>query len=84
MLDFFSVSSKTDGATLCRIHVEPQAKRCSVTISVDRIITRQGDESDAEFRCVTNAEWSSPGFWERKAAAIAKAHSPFWRGESPR
>jgi hypothetical protein len=84
MLDFFSVSSKTDGATMCRIHVEPQAKRCGVTITIEGRITRQADESDATFRSVTNAEWSDTLFWERKAAAIAKAHSPFWRGETAR
>jgi hypothetical protein len=84
MLESFIVSHKTDGATTCRIHVEPQTKRCGVTITIEGRITRQADESDATFRSVTNAEWSIPDFWERKAAAIAKAHSPFWRGETAR
>jgi hypothetical protein len=82
MLNSFSVSHATDGKTVCRIFVEPQAKRAGVTVTVDRRIVRMADETNTSFRSVTNAEWSDIAFWESKASTIAKAFSPFWRGES--
>jgi hypothetical protein len=82
MLDFFKVSNATDGKTVCSILVEPALKRCSVMITVDRLITRTADETDASFRSVSNAEWRDISFWEGRCATLAKAYSPFWRGET--
>jgi hypothetical protein len=82
MLTFFCVSHSTDGKTTCRIHVEPQLKEASVVVTVDRIIVRQGDQTDATFRSILPAQWTDVSYWESKARDIAKAYSPFWRGES--
>lgn len=82
MLESFVVSHKTDGKTICRIYVEVSAKRCSITISVDMLIIRQADETDPSFRSITPAAWSDVAFWEGKAAELAKAYSPFWRGDT--
>lgn len=82
MLDLFSVSHRTDGKTVCRITVEPQKRQCSVTVTIDSRISTTADETDASFRSVSPAEWSSPAYWESRAATISRKHSPFWRGET--
>lgn len=84
MLDYFTVSHKTDGKTCCRIQVEPRKRQCSVVVTVDSRIVRMADETDPTFRTIGLGDWSSPALFELKAVAIAKAHSPFWRGETAR
>lgn len=78
MLDFFSVSSVTDGGTRCRIHVEPAKRKCAVTVTVDGRIVRMADETDATFRSYGYAEWSSIEHWDRRAHELARQFSPFW------
>ena len=82
MLDFFTVSHKTDGKTVCKITVEPNKREASIIVTVDRIIVRQGDENDIFTKSFAYSEWYDIPMWERKAAEIAKTFSPFWRGES--
>lgn len=82
MLKFFQVEHATDGKTICRIYVEPSAKQCSAMILIERLIICQTDETDATFKSTSSAEWQDISYWERKAASIAKAWSPFWKGES--
>ena len=82
MIDHFQVSSSTDGKTQCRIFVEPGKHQCSITVTVDRRIVRQGDENDISTRSFTERDWFDIETWSRKAGEIAKAFSPFWRGET--
>lgn len=82
MLDHFSISHATDGKTRCRIMVEPQKRRCDVTITIDSRIVHMDDEHNAAFRSILPAQWSEIAYWEQRASEIAKAWSPFWRGET--
>jgi hypothetical protein len=82
MLEHFQVAHHSDGKTVCRIYVEPNKKTCSVIVTVDRRIVCQADETDASFRSATSSEWTHIQYWDDKAARIAKAWSPFWKGES--
>lgn len=47
MLELFKISNATDGDTVCSILVEPGRKQCSVTITVNRRITRMAYVRDA-------------------------------------
>lgn len=84
MLEYFTVAHKTDGKTCCRIQVEPRKRQCSVTVTIDSRIVRVADETDVTFRSIGHGDWDSPEWFSRKAADIAKAYSPFWKGETAR
>lgn len=74
MLEHFQVSAKTDGETQCRIFVEPNAKRCSITITVQRRIVLQGDETNVgRVKSMTSADWSDIHQWESLACSLAKS-----------
>ena len=81
-LDLFQVSAVTDGKTVCKILVEPGLRRCSITITVDRRIVRQGDESDILCKSMAPSDWFKISDWESRASNLARQFSPFWRGET--
>lgn len=82
MLDSFTISHTTDGATRCRIYVEPGKRHADLTVTVGGLIVRMADEKEHMFRTASNAEWHDVGHWEWKAAEVARSFSPFWRGVS--
>lgn len=55
-----------------RACVEPQKRRCDVTITRDRVIVRLSDETDPTFRSYTAAEFGSPDHWSRVVGQLAE------------
>lgn len=83
MLKSFTIEHKTDGETKCSIYVEPDKKWLSGTVTVDGVIKRGFTEKEpGVFNDIEN-HWRDLDYFERKASAVAKSFSPFWRGEAP-
>lgn len=83
MLKSFTIEHKTDGETKCTIYVEPGKRWLSGTVTVDGVIKREFTEKEpGVFNDVAN-HWRDLDYFERKASAVAKSFSPFWRGEAP-
>lgn len=84
MLTSFTITHRTDGDTKVVITVEPAKRQLSGYITIDSIITRQFTEDEPSFRSTTGQEWLDTDYWDRRAAELARAYSPFWRGLPPR
>lgn len=82
MLNNFTVSAKTDGETRCIITVIPDARQADATVTVRGLIVAMGAEDIlGRVKSFTGSEWSDFRMWEHVARDVARAHSPFWRGE---
>jgi len=72
MLTMFVVERSFQKTTV-RAYVEPQKRRCGLTIARNKRIVRMGDESDPTFRSFTAAQFGDPQHWDREVGRIAES-----------